>query len=246
MTTVADKIAAKAELRLYIKGCQRCPLHQTCASPVPIHGPTPCNVLFIGEAPGQYEDEAGRPFVGSAGNLLRGVVRNVFQHNAEREVAYMNVVCCRPPKNRTPYSDEVSKCQVNMRLQIALANPRVIVLLGGTALSVYRQDMKISQDRGRPFVIEEGLVAVPTWHPAYVARKKGAMDEFEGDIRQAHKRARKPGVDTALADWPGECRLCGEEVGVYDPQGVAYCDRHGRFALDRRENIQAAQERMMV
>lgn len=235
-----DILEAKAKLRLKIKGCEKCGLHKTCRKPVPIHGATPANLLVVGEAPGQHEDEQGKPFVGYSGQLLRRVLRQVFGQRWEWEVAFMNVVCCRPPQNRTPAPDEIWKCEGNRRLQIAMANPRVILLCGSTALTQFRGDLQVSKDRGRPFEVDEKQVAIPTWHPAFVVRKKHAEEDFISDVVQARLRVH----EDMYGDWPDDCRLCGKEVESYDPQGVAYCKHHKGYCRDRREDKKAVQERL--
>lgn len=230
-------------VREMVKGCQRCHLHTTCTSPVPLSGPTPCNLLVVGEAPGATEDKEGAPFVGSAGGMLRGLLK-ITGFNVEKEIAWCNVVSCRPPGNRNPKPDEIASCRINLEAQIMLANPRVILLAGGVALSALRPDMdKITQYRGRPLWIRVGQIAIPTFHPAAVLRKRVWQDQLEQDCRLARKWV-KGKQQQVLDDWPGDCAICGLEGVVFDTMGVGYCKYHKH--IEGKWQKIPVQERLLV
>lgn len=208
-----------------IRSCTKCPLHQSCTAPVPLSGPTPCNLLIVGEAPGQHEDERGTPFVGSAGNMLRSSLAMAgFQPN--REVAYCNVVSCRPPGNRDPLDDEVDACRTNFLAQLYLANPIVVLLCGGVALRSIRPDLNqgITHHRGRAMKLQSGQVAIPTLHPAAVLRKSAWQAHLEADCKQAKDWIR------GTPHWPDTCAVCGQEWEILDPMMVPYCRQHRHLA----------------
>ncbi|HEW89812.1 MAG TPA: uracil-DNA glycosylase, partial [Candidatus Bathyarchaeota archaeon] len=111
-----------------IKACTRCPLHATRKNPVPGEGSLDAELMLIGEAPGRWEDEKGRPFVGAAGKLLNKLL-GVAGFRRE-EVYIANVLKCRPPGNRDPRPEEVSACTPFLDRQIEIIGPKVIATLG--------------------------------------------------------------------------------------------------------------------
>ncbi|MBO4619033.1 MAG: uracil-DNA glycosylase, partial [Victivallales bacterium] len=102
-----------------------------------------------------------------------------------RAVYIANIVKCRPPGNRNPLPEEGNACIGYLRRQIALANPKVIVLLGNTALKFLTGRSGIMSARGK-WIEVCGIPTMPTFHPSYVIR-------FERDVRQFH--------DTKLLVW---------------------------------------------
>ena len=222
------------KVRERITSCEKCELRASARAPVPWSGDLKkAKFLMVGEAPGGQEDEQGEPFVGAAGTLLKRAMKDVGM--SQKITAFMNTVCCRPPENRAPHKSEVEACRGNRSVQIALARKvGVIILLGGTALNTWRSDMKITEDRGRPF-IWKNMVMLPTYHPSYVSRfnKQTVYETFLDDLRQARARLRM-GVN-AGEHWPEDCRVCGVEVDRYDEQGVAYCNKHYQRGIPARE-----------
>jgi DNA polymerase len=126
------------------------------------------DIMLIGEAPGQEEDEQGKPFVGQSGMLLNNMLLAV---GIKRSAVYItNVVYWRPPGNRTPSADEVALCLPYVMRHIALAQPKVIVLLGGVAVrAVLDTNVPISRLRGVNRKVL-GIDVIPTFHPAYLLR----------------------------------------------------------------------------
>ncbi|MEG0766167.1 MAG: uracil-DNA glycosylase [Clostridia bacterium] len=115
-----------------ISACQRCRLCQTRKNVVPGEGDPHSTLMFVGEGPGAEEDKWGRPFVGAAGVLLTRMIEAI---GLTREQVYIaNVVKCRPPQNRVPEADETAACLPYLRAQVGLIRPKIIVLLGATAL----------------------------------------------------------------------------------------------------------------
>jgi len=148
--------------------CQKCHLFKTRQNVVPGEGDVNSKVLFIGEGPGQKEDELGRPFVGTAGKLLTQLIEGI---DMTREKVYIaNVVKCRPPGNRDPLPDEVKNCWEWLKKQVELIDPLLIVLLGRHALDRFLPGMKISEVRGKVLrrkTADFGTrVFMPTYHPA--------------------------------------------------------------------------------
>jgi uracil-DNA glycosylase family 4 len=119
-------------LAAQIRGCKKCPLHASRTVAVPGEGQPSAKVMIIGEAPGREEDASGQPFVGAAGRFPNQVLAG---SGLRREDLFItNVVKCRPPNNRVPRKNEVETCTTHYLFrQIALLNPRLIMLLGAVA-----------------------------------------------------------------------------------------------------------------
>ncbi|MFB6113434.1 MAG: uracil-DNA glycosylase family protein [Halodesulfurarchaeum sp.] len=114
---------------LSVSACTRCPeLVESRSQIVNGVGPVDADLLFVGEAPGEREDDAGEPFVGRSGEILDDVL---LEHRLDREtVRITNTVRCRPPENRDPRSDERANCREYLEAEIATVDPLAIVTLG--------------------------------------------------------------------------------------------------------------------
>ncbi|MGB9840427.1 uracil-DNA glycosylase [Thermovenabulum sp.] len=127
-------------------------------------------IVLIGEGPGEEEDKLGKPFVGRAGQLLNTLLS---KFNVDRNRIYItNVVKCRPPKNRTPYVNEVKACSEILNLELEFISPRVIITLGSTPLKFFRPEQSITKMRGI-WIKEKNYWIMPTYHPAYILRQRG-------------------------------------------------------------------------
>jgi len=151
--------------------CNSCVLAQTRTNVVFGEGDRHSSLMFIGEGPGETEDETGRPFVGKAGQLLTQILASV---GIERDDVYIaNVVKCRPPGNRTPFPEEEAACDKLLQTQILLIKPAIIVLLGSTpAKWILKTTEGISKLRGRWFDWR-GISVMPMFHPSYLLRFAG-------------------------------------------------------------------------
>lgn len=174
-----------ARLRNDIARCSACPLHQTRFRSVPGEGHTAPGIVFVGEGPGQTEDDTGKPLVGSAGQELNialaaaGIVR---EHHF-----LTNVVKCRPPENRQPKPSEMQACSHFLYEQIELLNPTVIVALGSTALGFFFPTKKLSITKIHGKLQKANVRGVerliyPALHPAAALRQKQYKDMFTNDI----------------------------------------------------------------
>jgi uracil-DNA glycosylase len=130
---------------------------------VPGDGNPDAEVVFVGEAPGASEDKQGRPFVGSAGKLLDGLLEHAGLERAD--VFITNVVKARPPKNRDPKADEVAHHLPWLTAQLDVIEPKVIVPLGRHAMGRFVEGVTITDAHGRP-VEQDGRLVVPWYHPA--------------------------------------------------------------------------------
>jgi DNA polymerase len=168
-----------------VLNCRKCLLHKTRTNPVFGKGPLDAKIMLIGEAPGREEDLQGIPFVGKAGKELDKMLEAAGIEMSE--VFITNVVKCRPPGNRNPEEHEMLKCNPYLVKQIEIIHPKVIVLLGNIALSlVTGTPSGITKMRGKTFEYMS-VPAIPTFHPAYVARNpdsaKIVVEDFKSALR---------------------------------------------------------------
>ena len=167
--------------------CQRCGLCAGRKSLVYGEGDPRADLMFIGEAPGAEEDRSGRPFVGKAGQLLTRMIEQGMQR-PRGSVFIANIVKCRPPGNRNPEPEEMARCMPFLLAQIAAVSPRVVVLLGGSALKGFRPDLPgITRSRGQ-WIDVGGIATMPTFHPAYLLRQAEAKRAAWMDLKKVMER----------------------------------------------------------
>ncbi|MDF1607249.1 uracil-DNA glycosylase [Hoeflea sp. YIM 152468] len=172
----ARRLAAGAqsipELRAALDGFTGCNLRHSAKTLVFADGNPDADVMFIGEAPGREEDIQGAPFVGRAGQLFDRMLEAI---GLDRDHAYVtNMIPWRPPGNRTPAVHEIELCRPFIERHIALAQPKIVVMLGNIASkSLLGSDKGILSLRGTWMDYTAGLEpipALPTLHPAYLLR----------------------------------------------------------------------------
>lgn len=163
-----------------VAACSLCPLCQGICNKVPGQGDRHAPLMLIGEGPGQVEDQEGLAFVGPAGQLLTKMLAAI---SLPRDRVYIcNIVKCRPPNNRAPEPAEAEACMLHLRMQVALVQPRVIVLLGATAAkNTLGPEIRITRDRGRWFQ-RKGVWMMPTFHPSALLRDPSKKREAWEDM----------------------------------------------------------------
>jgi len=168
-------------LKTLTLACHMCDLAKTRKNVVFGEGSQNAKLMFIGEGPGESEDNSGRPFVGKAGELLTAMIEKAV--GVPRESVYIaNIVKCRPPQNRVPTHSEISACKNYLLKQIELINPDIIVCLGATALnSLLGGEFAITKVRGMRYSFGEKTV-IPTYHPSYLLRNPSAKKEAYEDM----------------------------------------------------------------
>lgn len=170
------------ELALCAMDCTKCKLHETRTTVVFGSGKHDADIMFIGEGPGEQEDQTGIPFVGRAGQLLAKMLDHCFELTRD-EVYIANIVKCRPPGNRDPEPDEISACYGYLQQQIELVDPKVIVTLGRVATqAILDSTERIGKLRGRSYNVGSRIV-VPSWHPSYLLRKPQARWQAVEDMK---------------------------------------------------------------
>ena len=142
------------------------------------------SIMFVGEAPGREEDQAGRPFVGRSGRLLD---RLLGEAGIAREQTYVaNLVGCRPPQNRNPLAEEIAACQHWLRAQLEIVDPEVICSLGNFATKLLRNDStgitRIHGSAERVNIAGVERTLYPLFHPAAALRSRATLELLAADL----------------------------------------------------------------
>ena len=160
------------EIKEICEGCTACELAKTRTKVVFGHGPVPCPLMLIGEAPGENEDLQGLPFIGKAGQLLTKILESIGI-NRDTDIYITNIVKCRPPDNRVPQTAEVDACSGYLAAQIQLIQPRILLLAGSPSVkTVLKNDTPITKIRGQWFRYSPAIMAMPLFHPSYLLRNQ--------------------------------------------------------------------------
>jgi uracil-DNA glycosylase len=165
--------------------CTRCPLSRTRKNLVFGEGSARARLVFVGEAPGEEEDNQGRPFVGRAGQLLTKIIDAM---GLKRQDVYIcNILKCRPPGNRNPKEEEIKTCEPFLVKQLEAIDPEIICALGTfAAKTLLRAETPISSIRGK-FHDYHGRKLMPTYHPAYLLRNPDAKKLVWEDVQKIMK-----------------------------------------------------------
>lgn len=173
----AEPVLAEVDwvpLRAAVQACTACALSASRTQTVFGVGHPQADWMIVGEAPGEQEDRLGEPFVGRSGQLLDNMLRALGLARADgppdRQVYIANTLKCRPPGNRNPTPEELSKCEPFLVRQIALVRPKIILAMGRFAVqSLLRSSDPIGRLRGHVHRYQ-GVPLIVTYHPAYLLR----------------------------------------------------------------------------
>lgn len=192
--TLASAATSLAELRGAIEGFDGCPLKKTARKMCFMRGAEQARLMVIGEAPGRDEDRSGLPFVGRAGQLLDKMLAAIDHGEANTHIT--NIVYWRPPGNRTPNDAEAQVCRPFLERQIALVDPDVILLMGGSAAKLMTgQTAGIMRMRGKPLNASHGgreRILMPTLHPAYLLRQPAEKRKAWHDLQAVRDTLARP------------------------------------------------------
>ncbi len=176
-------------LKEKLKQWKGCDLAKT-ANPVLGEGNPHAEVVFIGEAPGQKEDELGRPFVGPAGKFLDELLASIgFKRS---DVYITNIVKYRPPNNRDPTPEEKAACLPWVKLELSLIKPKVICTLGKHSLNEFFPKLSISRVHGQAQKVTHSTssgqasecTVFPIYHPAAALHNGSLREELYEDFRK--------------------------------------------------------------
>lgn len=181
---------------MLVSNCSLCRLSEQRNKIVNLKGCRQNPILFIGEAPGKEEDDAGKPFVGSAGRVLYSIIKESGLDTSQ--VAWTNVCRCRPPNNRTPEADEVELCSKYLFKEIEELKPVFIVALGDTA-SVTLTGKRTNPYRGYvDFGTTLGCPVLITAHPTRTFHERVYYDIIKWDLQKLFWDWDKPSTEAYL------------------------------------------------
>lgn len=173
---LASKATSLDELKNIIENFDGCELKNFATNTVFSDGTRGAPILLVGEAPGAKEDEAGIPFCGESGVLLDKMLEAIGLSRKDN-VYITNTIFWRPPANRRPTSAEIAICRPFVEKHIALAKPKLIILVGSTAItSLLGKEFKISEVRQEIHqyqneYLEKPIPTTAIFHPAYLLRQ---------------------------------------------------------------------------
>ena len=177
------------EIQASCETCKACELYKTRTNIVFGTGNPNARLMFVGEAPGQHEDETGIPFVGAAGKLLDKYLDAVGIDRGDVYIA--NILKCRPPKNRDPMQTEQDACIDFLRAQTKLLKPKIIVCLGRiAAMRLIRPDFKITREHGQ-FVEKGGILFTALYHPSALLRDETKRPDTFTDLKALQAKVRE-------------------------------------------------------
>lgn len=180
---IEEKKKQLGKIAKQVKICQRCPLYRQAHKAVPGAGSAQAEIFFIGEGPGNHEDQQGLPFVGAAGKLLDAMLEEI---GLKREDVFIgNMVKHRPPGNRDPLPEELVACVPWLNQQLAIIRPKLIVTLGRFSMAKFIPDSMISRIHGQARFVsfqDQKVLVVPFFHPAAALRNGTVMSQFREDF----------------------------------------------------------------
>ena len=184
-TPVANAASSIDELAAVIGSCRACALGALATNPVPGEGNINADFVCVGEAPGQSEDETGRPFVGAAGQLLTKILAAI---QLQREDVFIcNVLKHRPPGNRNPAPNEIHACTPYLTRQLSLVQPKVILALGTfAAQTLLNTTTPLGKLRGQVHRYQ-GVPLIVTYHPSALLRNEAWKRPAWDDVKLARR-----------------------------------------------------------
>ena len=185
-----DRAESLKRLKNSISNIKNCELKKNGTNIVFSDGNPKAKIMLIGEGPGQNEDQEGLPFVGRAGALLDKMLSSI---NLDRKNVYItNVVNYRPPQNRRPKEDEIKRYLPYLKKHIEIINPKILVLLGSTALNALIGDQDvISKVRGKWIEQKFGACktsTIVTFHPAFLMRQPAQKKMTWIDLKMVREK----------------------------------------------------------
>ncbi len=202
--TTQQKIEELNKIAQEIRAFKGLDIAKNAKNAVPGEGSPDAKILFIGEAPGQVEDDSGRPFVGRSGQMMRTVLTETTGIKPE-EVFITNIVKYRPPDNRDPFDNEIEACRDWLDRQIAIIAPKIIVTLGRFSMAKFIPGVTISKVHGIPHNsqlttdnLQLKFIVFPMFHPAAALRGTGTMMQFKGDFVKLYTLINPPAPTTSL------------------------------------------------
>ena len=166
------KLEKLLELKKKINSIENCNLKDNSKNLVMGDGDINSPIMLIGEAPNEEEDVSGLTFQGEVGSLLNKMLLAI---EIKREKVYSAYsINFRPPEDRKPNAQEIKRYSVFLKEHISIINPKIIILMGGTAMeSVTGLNSRISNERGKwkEIILKNKTFPIMiTFSPSYLIR----------------------------------------------------------------------------
>ena len=183
--TKEEKLKSLNQLKKEMSADKNLPLRRGATNLVFGEGDCDAKIFCLGEGPGYWEDQKGRPFVGNAGSLLNQLLQSI---KVPREKVWItNVVCYRPPENRDPEPSEIAAFQLYIDRMIEIIKPKIVVTLGRFSMAKFIPNSKITAIHGKAHVVnwkESMILIVPMYHPAAALRRGEIMSQIKEDFQK--------------------------------------------------------------
>jgi uracil-DNA glycosylase len=174
------------EIAQLASGCQLCRLCDARTHVVFGQGAIDADLMFVAEAPGYHDDRTAMPFSGEAGALFDEMLAAIGRTRSDIYVT--SLVKCRPPRNRSPFPDEIEQCEGYLFREVTLVQPRVICALGNSAIRLLSgKPLRLSDVHGQPIAVtihERPVVVLPLFHPGATVHAPRLRRTLLSDLRQ--------------------------------------------------------------
>jgi len=189
--TLEEREKELRKIKEEVLKCKKCSLCKTRNYPVIGQGNHQAKIMFVGEAPGFWEDKTGHPFCGAAGKVLDELLNSI---GLERKEVYItNLLKCRPPQNRDPKLEEIQACTPYLERQIEIIGPEIICPLGRYSMKFLMEKFglkneiqPISKIHGKIFEVKnlfQGIKIVPLYHPATATYNPKMKETLKKDFQ---------------------------------------------------------------
>ena len=183
------------------KDCTACHLYKNATQTVFGEGPKKALIMFVGEQPGDYEDVAGKPFVGPAGKIMD---RALDEAGIDRKKVYVTNAVKHfkwEPRGKRrihqkPNAREIAACRPWLEAELRLVRPKLLVVLGATAgQAIFGPSFRVTRERGKLLSSKLAPKVVATVHPSSLLRQPDEESRhreyknFVADLRVAVKAA---------------------------------------------------------
>ena len=166
------KLEKLLELKKKINSIENCNLKDNSKNLVMGDGDINSPIMLIGEAPNEDEDVSGLTFQGEVGSLLNKMLLAIKIKRGKVYSTYS--INFRPPEDRKPNAQEIKRYSVFLKEHISIINPKIIILMGGTAMeTVTGLNTRISNERGKwkEIILKNKTFPIMiTFSPSYLIR----------------------------------------------------------------------------
>ena len=163
--------------------CHLCSLSKSRNNVVFGEGNPNADIMFIGNAPLEIEDNEAKPFLGRGGEMLTAMIEKVISI-ARQEVYLTNLLKCHPLANKELHESDYHTCKAYLFKEIELVNPKVIVTLGEEAYHYLTNDLSPLKEVRGTIINKDKYIIVPTYHPSFLLKNPSLKKEVFEDLKK--------------------------------------------------------------